>query len=82
MDQAKELKLHNPLSFDFIYTWFDDKNEGHEIKLQSGQFTTLPYDQAMFMAKHLADAIYMDRGCQNYEEHPKIMNEVIQYDLV
>jgi len=59
---SKPIPLFNPLSEDFKYTWLDDGNKPHELTIPGREIAYFPDYQARFMAKHLADTVYNERG--------------------
>jgi hypothetical protein len=79
------MRLYNPLTNDFSYTWFDDNNKGHVLVLPSLVITELPEAQGKFMEKHLIDEIINQREDtkMGYEHQvEKIKKEVEVNDLL
>ena len=72
-------KIFNPLTSDFSYEWLDDTDCIHLITLRAMDFTELSEEQAPFIARHLADKIYQERGSTKMdreEQMKKILEEI------
>ena len=77
------LLIYNPLKEDFVYDWFDDKDQKETLVLPSLEITRLPDSQALFMGKHLADRIYQSRELGRMDRdvaYQKIYKEIYVTD--
>ena len=73
-------KIFNPLISDFSYEWLDDNDCIHLITLRAMDFTELSDAQATFMARHLADKVFQERGSTKMdreEQMKKILEEIL-----
>ena len=60
--------IYNPLMQDFTYEMLDDSNVSHSYTLRSMEITNLEDHIGKFMAKHLIDQIFNERGVKvNHE---------------
>lgn len=75
----KTIPLFNPLSDTFSFEWLDDDNWRHILTMRPLEITYFEPVQADFMARHLVDAIYHQRGQKTNPEDDKkaILREVM-----
>jgi hypothetical protein len=78
----KNRPLYNCLDYDFLFEWFDDKNEVHILKIPSLDIAYFPEGQYEFMKKHLLDDVIEQRGVKNgnYELSRKMYEKEVVMD--
>ena len=64
----RKIPLYNPLLHDFTFEYLDDANVAHIYMMRPMELTYFDPPVARFMQKHLADAIYNERGPKKNSE--------------
>jgi hypothetical protein len=70
--------LFNPLKDDFSYEWLNDDNDKIVLSIPGREIAYFDKPRAEFLAKHLADAVYNERGgsSNSEEDYREIYKEI------